>query len=235
MDKKTYIAPHREVRLLLFIGYLIVLLFAACVKGNDDSVPHTSNVMFYNAYNVADGVDFMINGSKLQTGTVWRDSSSSYNQVYSGTWDISAVTSSGSASNALASINGDLSPGKYYSCFFAGPSSSPELLLVPDNLSAPDSANRAKVRFFNLSASSGSVDMGVKDSTSLFSGYQYMKGGDYALIDTSAHKLVVKSSGSAGVVLASIDFHAASRRIYTFYLHDSLENKPVLSWKVYQR
>lgn len=223
--------------LAVFVTLLsVVSLFSACVEGDDESRPQRSYVMFFNSYSPSpSGIDFLIDNNRLRTGTVDLDSVSVYNQIYSGTWQIAGVSAGGGTTTPIAQISASLDPERYYSCFITGPSSSPQLLLVGDDLSAPDSLNHAKMRFVNLSSSAGNVDIGIKDSASIFSGQEYLKMSDYSMIDTSAHQIVVKPA-AGNTPLVTLNFKAVARRIYTFYLWNGVQNNKLnLSYKEHRR
>lgn len=201
------------------IATLCAVLFSAC-EGDDETMPQSSYLRFVNAFKGSSGnAEFMINGTELQTGAVELGGWSGYTHLYSGNYQLSAAFSSGSAANLSAETTAELDPSKYYSCFLSGQAGAPEMVLVPDDLSAPDSSNKAKIRFINLNPEISAVNIGIKDSTLLFSSQQYMKISNFSLIDTSAHTIVAYSGSGASEEVASADFHASAGRIYTFYIY----------------
>lgn len=213
--------------------FLFAILFTAC-DGDDESRPQQASLMFVNGWNGSSGgIDCMVNQTKLRTGSADAGSTIGYNQVYTGNWPLSFVSKGGNATQPLASVNADFAAGKYYTCFIGGSEGAAQMLFTEDDLSSPDSLNRAKIRFINLSPSFESVDLAIKDSTSIFTGQQYMKISGFTQIDTAAHTLIVRTSGTNGTEVASLGFHAAAGRIYSFYLWgtSSANSGGTLSWK----
>ncbi|PWG79647.1 hypothetical protein DDR33_16445 [Pararcticibacter amylolyticus] len=212
------------IRVLLLFAWACML--ASCVEGDDENRPLRSYVNFVNSREDSnDGVDFMIDGNRLRTGSVEVDSASGYNQIYSGNREISVVPNGGSASDLLTKNTGELIRDKYYSCFLAGTASQKNLVLTEDNFTAPDSVKHAKVRFVNLSSAAGKVDVSIRDNKNLFTGQEYLNVSQYTTIDTSRHTIDVYIAGTNTGSLSSIDFHPRSRKIYTLYLRGAPQNK----------
>ncbi len=230
MNFKSLISGLRIRGIASAVSLSGIVLLSACIKGDDESVARKSYIMFINAYGGSgNGVDFMIDQTRLRTGTVASGSANDYNQIYSGNHQLSFVAAGESTASPVNQTDAALVPGYYYTCFLAGQSGSSEFLFVQDDLSAPDSSNKAKIRFINLSPGTGPVNLGIKDSTALFTAQEYMKISSFSMIDTALHTLVAYSPGTTPRELTALDFHAAAGRIYTFYIKGTLISPDTVS------
>lgn len=198
---------------------LLLPVFVWSCNGNDELIPQRANIMFINAYEGAtNGVVFKVDNTSLRTGTVSLGTASPNTLVYSEDLQLSASAGGAGSSSPLASRNALLSSGKYYSCFLADSMGTPAMVLVEDSLSAPDSANTAKIRVINLNKQLGEIAFGVQDSVPLFNTVAFSVMSPSALIDSGMHKMAVYNAADRTNPIASIDFQAVSGSIYSFFI-----------------
>ena len=233
MYMKNHFWHKNQVRALLLLLFCFSMIYG-CVEGDDEARPQRSNVMFVNTYNGSpSGIDVLVNGTKIRTGSLAVGDSSGYNQVYSGKVSLSAVQQGGNGNASLGEIEVDLMPDKYYTCFVLGASGGAEFFMVEDDISAPTGFTDAKLRFINISSTAGQVSLGIVDSAALFEDIAHKGVSEYELVDSGLHRLLITASGFGGV-RDTIDFRAIPRRIYNFYLWDGAA-AGTLNFSLYSR
>lgn len=222
---------------------LASVLFISCEKNAlqfpIDSVTSGARIKFIHAAPDTPALDFYINGAKftgftpngatatyagLPTGVPYNSTSPSTGSNYAvtpaGTVSLSvtapATTTAGSAT-AIGSKSLTLEDNKYYSLFVAGPTLTPELILVNDDFSASIDPTKAYVRFVNLT-SGQNYDIGLSNGTILAPNLAYKGVTGFIAIDiNTTPTFIFRVPGSTtNVGTVSLTSTAAGRVITVF-------------------
>ena len=108
--------------------------------------------------------------------------------------------------------------GGFYSAFVVDTLKSTKIVLVEDDLKAPE-ADKAKVRFINLSPGSTSLDLAVEgNATALFTAKAFKEFTPFTSINPSeSYTFQVKEAGSATVKATLPAVKIEKGKIYTIW------------------
>ena len=93
----------------------------------------------------------------------------------------------------------------------------------------PIMRNKSLIKLVHLSPNSPSVDLALKNGTSLFKNVSYTQGTDYIPLNPSDYNFEVKASGSNKVVLYVPNIRLIGNRFYSFYVTGLLGERPPLT------
>lgn len=118
----------------------------------------------------------------------------------------------------ISKINVDLKTTKGYTLFVVDSLQTSVLKVVQDDLTAP-AADKAKIRFVNLSADAGSLDFTVKGQTTpLFAKQDFKQVPAFISVDPNdAYTFEIRANGGTTVLATSDAIKVERGRIYTVY------------------
>jgi hypothetical protein len=124
------------------------------------------------------------------------------------------------SSTLIASDSIHLANNNAYSLFLANTYTKPDFVLLTDTIAQP-AIGKATIRFVNVSAGSGNVDL-VANSTALITNEPYKGASGFTSVSGgSQYSFEVRTSGSA-TVLASLDsINIKNGGVYTIWYHGS--------------
>jgi hypothetical protein len=200
----TKLYPNRISRIAAaFLLTAFALSFSACSK-NETEIPSISGLMVVNAapnhgtYNVyINKISTPVNtkGALPFLGTI-----SPYFNITPGSNVLKFTTASSVESVYTETTN--LEADKAYSYFLINDIPNLSGLLLQDDLSA-SSAEKAFVRFINVSPDAGNLDLAVDSGATLIADKAFKGASEFISIDPKPYNLVIKSK-TTGEVLATL-------------------------------
>lgn len=200
----------------VFTAALSVIL-TACTKDHDNyPVIQPAGVAFIHASVNAPELSIYSNGGKAGIAGFSYNKSTLYLTAQPGTSEI-AITKTDSR-DVIAKLNVKFKTTKGYTMFVVDSLQTSVLKFVEDDLTAPV-ADKAKIRFVNLSADAGSLDFGVKGQTTpLFTKQDFKQVPAFISVDPNdAYTFEIKANGTATVLATSDVIKVEKGKIYTIY------------------
>lgn len=180
-----------------------VLSFHACSK-NETNVPSISGLMVVNAAPNHGTYNVYINNISQPVNTKgalpFLGTTSQYFNITPGGNTLKFTTASSVESVYTETTN--LEADKAYSYFLINDIPNLSALLLQDDLSL-NSAEKAFVRFINLSPDAGNLDLAVDSGSTLVADKGFKAASEFVSIDPKAYNLVIKSK-SGGQILATM-------------------------------
>lgn len=198
---------------------LAVSMLTACKKDKDKGpdLAKPGKVAMLISSPGADEFSFLLNGTKTNTAKpLTYNTVIDYTDIKAGTGEFS-FTKKG-ATEVLAKINYNIKPQSNYSLIVTDKSPKAALILVEDDLSAP-AADKAKVRFINLSPDAPELDLYVGGKLDAGLTKKAFKAvSSFVNVDPGAElKFEIKENGKTEV-LATLDKYKVEKgKIYTIW------------------
>jgi len=192
----------------------ITTIFSACKKDWNNDPIEAAGIGFVHASPGTAALDFVLDNQKIGSFTYTNDRG--YYAAYPGNRVIGVAKKD--SLRYLTSGTGTLKQGVFYSAFVVDTLKSTKILLVEDDLKAPD-ADKAKVRFINLSPGSTALDLAVEgNATALFTAKAFKEFTPFASINPSeSYTFQVKEAGSATVKATLPAIKIEKVKIYTIW------------------
>lgn len=193
---------------------VITTIFSACKKDWDDTPIEAAGIGYVHASPGTGSLDFVLDNSKIGNFTYTNDRG--YYAAYPGTRIIGVAKKD--SLKYLTSGTATLKGGSFYSAFVVDTLKSTKILLVEDDLKAPET-DKAKVRFINLSPGSGKLDLAVEgNATALFTAKAFKEYSTYSSVNPSeSYTFQVKEAGSATVKASLPAVKIEKGKIYTIW------------------
>jgi len=207
MRTKNYLGLTTKLTCALFA---ITLIFSACKKNWNDDPIEAAGIGFVHASPGTGPLDFILDNQKIGSFTYTNDRG--YYAAYPGTRivGVSKKDSLKYLTNGTANLKG----GGFYSVFVVDTLKSTKLLLVEDDLKAPET-DKAKIRFINLSPGSSPLDLAIEgNSTALFTAKAFKEFTPFTSINPSdSYTFQVKQAGNVSATLPAMKIEKG--KIYT--------------------
>lgn len=208
--------------LLIKKGALLVLatlLFTACKKDDNAKPPVTQNgkLALLISSPGAPELSFVLGGAKFATSkSLNYNTTIDYLNIKAGTYEL-AVTKK-DATEVLSKVSGTIKNSTNYTFIVTDKSPKAALILVTDDLSAPV-ANKAKIRFANLSPDAPVLDLYVSGKTeSGISKKAFKEVSGFVSVDPATEAKIEIRENSKTDVLATLDkIKIEKGKIYTVY------------------
>jgi len=179
---------------------LVFSLFINACKKEETNVT-TGYVRVVNASPSSPTYNVYFSGTLLSTAALPYAGSVAYRSYPAGSYNIK-FTSANSAESLFTQAV-DLSANTYRSFYLVNKAGSLEGLTISDELSV-GSADKAYIRFINLSPDAPALDLAKKDeTTSLFNDKAYKTASGFIAVDAGTYNLNAKET-STGTVKASL-------------------------------
>lgn len=198
--------------LYAFFAFAVITLFSAC-GGSDTETPNYGSLSVYNTSPTLATYDVYLNGTKLNGAALPYAGGVKYSQLVKGTYEVKYTIATETAAIYTKSgiAVGDNSISTLY---LIGTSGNFDGLLVSDEL-ANASAEKAYIRFINLSPDAPALDLRIKDeTTNLASNKPYKEHSGFIAVDAGAKVFEIKETASA-TVKATIDRTLVKGSFYT--------------------
>ncbi|MCX2429352.1 DUF4397 domain-containing protein [Pedobacter sp. GR22-10] len=209
MKTKNYLGLSTKIICALFV---ITLTFSACKKDWNNDPIEAAGIGFVHASPGTAALDYILDNQKIGSFSYTNDRG--YFAAYPGTRlvGVSKKDSLKYLTNGTAALKG----GSFYSVFVVDTLKSTKLLLVEDDLKAPET-DKAKVRFINLSPGSSPLDLAVEgNATALFTSKAFKEFTPFTSINPSDnYTFQVKQAGTVTATLPAVKIEKG--KIYTIW------------------
>lgn len=192
----------------------ISAIFTACKKDWNNDPIEAAGIGYVHASPGTGALDYILDNQKIGSFTYTNDRG--YYAAYPGTRIIGVAKKD--STKYLTNGTGTLKQGGFYSVFVVDTLKSTKLLLVEDDLTAPET-DKAKVRFINLSPGSGALDLAVQgNATALFTAKKFKEFTSFTSINPAeSYTFEVKDAGSATVKATLPAIKIEKGKIYTIW------------------
>lgn len=195
--------------------FALTVTLAACSKREPTPPIEAAGIGFIHASPGTGALDFGVDGQKVNSFT-YNTQSFGYYTAYPGTRLIGVVKKDSSTYLTKESV--DLKPATFYSIFVVDTLKSTKLLVLEDDLTAP-AADKAKIRFVNLSPGSQALDLAVSGAdTALVKNKAFKEFSTFAPIaPNAAYSFDVKQAGTTTVKATLPAVKIEAGKIYTIW------------------
>ncbi|GGE68012.1 uncharacterized protein DUF4397 [Pedobacter psychrotolerans] len=218
MKTKNYLGLSTKIICALFA---ITLTFSACKKDWNDDPIEAAGIGFVHASPGTAALDYILDNQKIGSFTYNNDKG--YFAAYPGTRlvGVSKKDSLKYLTNGTAALKG----GSFYSVFVVDTLKSTKLLLVEDDLKAPET-DKAKIRFINLSPGSSPFDLQVSNTDPASLTASFLLTTNKAFKDFSAFSSInpsisynfeIRQTGTTAAVANLNNVKIEKGKIYTIW------------------
>ncbi|MFC4210259.1 DUF4397 domain-containing protein [Pedobacter lithocola] len=193
---------------------LFTVFISACKKDWNNDTVTVAGIGFVHASPGTGALDFIVDNQKANNKAFNYTNDLGYFGAYPGS-RLFGITKKDST-KFISTANVNLQSGLFYSAFVVDVLPTPKILVVEDDLKAPETG-KAKVRFINLSPDAAALDLAVvgKDAA-LVTGKAYKEASPFISIDPSAsYTFQIKESNNVTATLPSTKIEAG--KIYTLW------------------
>ncbi|MGM9479044.1 DUF4397 domain-containing protein [Pedobacter sp. GSP4] len=153
---KTNLKNFSITTKIIFSLLAITLTITACKKDFNNDPIEAAGIGFVHASPGTAALDFILDNQKINSFTYTKDLG--YYAAYPGTRLIGVAKKD--TLKYLTTATATLNSGSFYSVFVVDTLKSTKLLVLQDDLKAPD-ADKAKVRFVNLSPGTATYELAI--------------------------------------------------------------------------
>ncbi|MET4083034.1 hypothetical protein ABIB40_003001 [Pedobacter sp. UYP30] len=194
--------------------FALTIILAACAKSDPTPPIEAAGIGFIHASPGTGALDFVVDGQKVNSFTYTQDFG--YYTAYPGTRLIGVAKKDSTTYLAKDTVN--LKPGTFYSFFVVDTLKSTKILALEDDLTAP-AADKAKIRFVNLSPGSPALDLSIANAdTALVKNKAFKAFSSFAPIAPNAsYTFEVKQTGTSSVKATLPAVKIEAGKIYTIW------------------
>jgi len=198
----------------ILLGMLtIVLIFGSCKK---ETVPtlDVSYLSVTNIYPTSGTFNFYLNNNKVNNGSSALPFGATVPYIQIAPGEYSAKTTTESSTESLLTKKISVEKDKVYSLFIIDKGNNMDYLQVTDDTQVPG-ADKAMLRFINLSPDAGSLNLGIKDGLAIGTDRAYKSAGNFLEVEAKTYTFEIKDkvSGELKAELKDIVIKAGS--VYT--------------------
>jgi hypothetical protein len=197
---------------------LLTVLLSSCLKDkNNYTTPPTALLSVTNASPDAQPLNIVLDNNLVNNYPVAYGLGLDYFSAYTGKRTVSFYSSS--TQQKIASDTITLKDNVVYSLFLANSISKPDLVLITDSLKNP-AADKATIRFINVSANAPAADLAITEGAVLVANKPYKGYSSFEPVAGNAsYSLEVRQAGT-GTVLATVPkVTLQTGSVYTVWLH----------------
>lgn len=204
-------------KVVLAAMLLITVLASSCSDDDDDVVvPQAAYVSVINALAGSQPLDFFLDENQTNNNGIRYGDGRDYISAFTGERRVT-FRETGSVQSILTDTV-TLENEEYYSLFLAGAIDKPELIFLHDTITQPARGNAA-VRFVNLSADAGPVDLVIKQGPVLASGRNYKEYTSFTEVQGyNRYTIEVREAGTASVLASITNAELRGNSVYTVWL-----------------
>lgn len=201
-----------------FVAVLAIsVVLTACSKNNDPGEPlQLAGMSIINASPSLDELDFYVGNTRANQQVLKYNTQIDYLGLYPGLANLT-LTKRNESTSLVTKQEGFVS-GKFYTVFVIDIPSKRALLKVEDNLSAPV-ADKAKVRFINLSPDAAALSLSVvgKDAE-LVTNKAFKEFSDFVAVDPGDNLTFnIKDNTTKEILTSLSNVKIEKNKIYTIY------------------
>jgi hypothetical protein len=204
---------YTKISIKTLLIALVTLTLASCKKESDMEVPAVSALSFVNASPGSPDLNVYMGQNKVNNDFFTFGAHVNYLNAYSGEREVSFYQ--GNEKKTSGKFN--LKDGRFYSVFLAGKWPETELVFLADSLTRP-AADKAHIRFVNMSKNAGILNLGLTNGTTLVTGKPYKEASDYIAIKGNvSHTFVIRSTAAPADTVSIPAVMLESGRSYTIW------------------
>jgi major membrane immunogen (membrane-anchored lipoprotein) len=173
-----------------------VTLISACGK-SDETPINIGSFSVYNASPTFSTYDIYLNGSRLNSAALPFGGGVKYTQLAQGTYD-AKFTVAGETTSIYTKTGISIGNSAFTTLYLTGTTGNFDGVLVPDDFGSP-AADKAYVRFINLSPDAPALDLKIKDGAVVTTNKAYKAYGGFTAVDPGAKIFEIKETVSGNV------------------------------------
>ena len=212
-------AIHPFKALTFFIAGLglCTTLLTSCTREEVCPVPVTpARVSVTNALAGSQPINFFFDHNQLNYYGIPYGSGLEYVNAYTGSRTIDVYDTQ--TSIKIATHNTTFEEGKFYSVFLTGVPTSPDFMILNDDLTQPPVGN-AGVRLVNLSPDAPAVDLVIQQGPTLASNIPYKGNSNfYAVAGSNTYNIEIRQAGTSNVLTSLNNVRFRNGSLYTVAL-----------------
>lgn len=185
--------------------------FSSCSK-DDNTVTAISGLSVVNVSPTLGTYNVYLNSTKVSTAALPFTGSINYFQITPGINSVKFTTASSTESLLTKSIN--LEADKAYSLYLIDKADKLDGLLISDDLSA-GSADKAAVRFINLSPDAGALTLNQTGGASLSTDQAYKGASAFSSTEAKTYSLEIRDKTTGTVLTKLENVTLTAGKIYT--------------------
>lgn len=200
----------------LVFALTLASIFSSCKKDDKDlPIPTKPNLAIVHAAPGIPELTFYVDDVKTNTKALTYNTLLDYAPIKTGKRAFSITKKD--ATEVIVKSTFDLASNKSYSVFIADKTAN-ALVLVEDDLSAP-AADKAKVRFINLSPDAGLLDLNITGKTeALFSKKAFKEATAFVNTDPGAEiSFEIRENGKTDVLATLPKIKVEKGKVYTIW------------------
>lgn len=213
---KNYLSPVAKT---LVFALTLTSIFSSCKKDKDNPTPPVPKPATVSIIHAAPGMpelSFFVDKVNKATKALTYNTAIDYQSINSGKRELS-VTKKG-ITDILVKVEVSLAAEKSYSAFVADKTGN-ALVIVADDLTAP-AADKAKIRFINLSPDAGNIDLAVTGKTeALIAKKAFKEASDFTNTSEVGAEInfEIRENGKTTVLATLPKVKIEKGKIYTIY------------------
>lgn len=191
------------------------VFFNSCKNDIDTATPAIAALSVVNAYPSNDALSFYIGGQQVNNTGIAFGQHLNYFQAYEGArgMDVSIAGSQTSLFNKSITLKG----GIYHSLYITGATAATlDYVLLEDNTSAP-AANKAKIRFINLSPDAPALKLELAGDTTAFSNLAFKANTPFKTVNAAKSNFVLKNQQSNQIVASLDSVNLENGKVYSVW------------------
>jgi len=215
MATKSYTKSSYSNSFIICIVAIIILLLTLLMQSckNDPAPnPDLSLVSVTNASPTLATYNFYLNQSKVNSGALPFGGVVPYFRLSPGEFTGKLTTET--STESLLSETLKFETGKIYSLFIIGKATSLDYLVVNDDIKVP-AAEKAFVRFINLSPDAPALNLAFKDSVAVATDKAYKAASDFVEVPAKLYTFEIKDKASGAVKKELKDIDIKKGKVYT--------------------
>ena len=201
----------RSLTLTLFSMLGTAALFSAC-KTDPVAVPEVTYVSLTNASPSVATYNVYFDAARFVNGAVPFEGNIPYQAVNPKTYSVKLTSENSAESKLTKQLS--FSANKGYSLFIIGRPAELELLALDDEFTPP-AADKASIRFVNLSPDAPALDLFEKDKTTLISDKAYKAASAFIQVEPRKYIFELKDKATGQVKGTMAEMELKKGTVYT--------------------
>lgn len=201
----------KSLSTLVLLG--ATLSFSSC-KTDVPEPEIVSALAITNASATVPSLDFVIEGTKVNNSALLFGQKVDYVRAYPGsrTADVYAT----GVAKSLYTAKFDLTAGLYHSLYILSTGQEVSYLVVKDEFKSPV-ADKAQLRFANLSSDSPSYNLELEGDTTTFSDRAYKTLTPYKYVKPGIFKVILRNKTTNAIVVSMDNVELKANKYYTIW------------------
>lgn len=194
--------------MLLLIG---LIAFSSCKKAEEDNNVYSS-IAVVNASPTTSTYDIYLGGVKVNAAAVPSGGAIGYQKRVTGDYEVKFTVAGRAETIYAKSLN--LPPNAFQSFFLVGKAAALDYFSIVED-STPGAADKAYVRFVNVSPDAPALDLVVKDGASIATNKTFKTASAFTAIAPGTYTFNVKETSTGNIKTSSESVAFAAGTYYT--------------------